>query len=346
MGKILRLIITFAIVAILIAILEPQGVPIEPLIGAIGVGFIFYIFWDLLEILDFSDIIMRIKEFLFYLCAIFMLFIAFVASYQELFGEYADYYTYTQIQQVAICGSMPAAIATLIICVMVDYFDLERVFSPYPMIGGILIGGIIGYIIQMLNGAGNVVLLAVMILVMVAGIIFLVKFTMDHGFIFDTDGTGLSFGSSSSSSSGGSSYLGGSGSSRSSSSSSYGSTTRTNSTYSEWYSDVDYQMSDIAYRYSTSRNCSYGVSVRFSVSHYLSSDTISFTVDMEIDQTCCSATTQSEYNWVLSDLKKYQQEIMNDIFNSAKGVISRAKSRYSDFYGLNLEVNPGNVTEY
>lgn len=341
MGKILRLIITFAIVAVIVMIVEPYEVPIEPLVGAFGIGFIFYVFWDLLEILDFADIMIRIKEFLFYVCALFMLFIAFVASYQELFGEYAEYFSSTPLQQIAICGSMPAAIATLILCTMVDYFDLERAFSPFVMLGGIIVGGIAGYLLQMLSGAGNVVLLGAMVIVMIAGIVFLVYFIKEHGFIFDTDGTGLSLG--------GSTYSGSPSRSSSSSGSSYGSSTRSSSSsssYNEWYYDVDGDMRSIAYRYSTSRNCSYGVSVNFNVSHYLSDDTISFTVDIQIDQTCCSATTQREYDMAMNDVKSHLDNIMNYIMRDAKSVISTARNRYSNFYGLNIEVNPGNVSEY
>jgi len=110
--------------------------------------------------------------------------------------------------------------------------------------------------------------------------------------------------------------------------------------------DLSYFMSSIASKYTINRGCSYGVIARSRISQSLYGDDATFVVDIVIDSTCCSATNQNDMSWVVSDVQKFQKEIIQDIFREVSAYVRKLTSQYSDFDGVNLSVNPGDITEY
>ena len=345
MGKIVRLLISLGIIVAAVLITEPLGDLMTPLAGWIIVGLINTICWDFLDvgILD-NGFGIFIKRVLFYGCAIFALFASVAVAYQDLIN--GQIYSYNQFEQIAICGSLPATVVTLLICYYLDLQDYDRAFSPLPMLGGIIAGAVIGFVLSMFAAAGPMIALIAIFAVSGFGLFLWVKYSFKTGLMFDSVGTGSLGGDDYSSSSYSSSSYSGSSRGSSSSSSNYYNTSSSSSTYSQGYSDLEYYMSDIAYRNSRSRNCSYGISVRSQVSKSLYGDTASFTVDFEIDTTGCCAQTQSEINVALRDVENFQREIMQDVYRDAQKLIKRLMDKYPDFEGVNLEVNPGNVSQY
>ena len=93
MKKILRFILTVVVMGVFIGLTMDTDYGAEPLVGVIFAGFAFSVFWDLLEFLSFSDFTDRLRQILFYLCVVISFVFAFAASFQELFGEYAEYYS-------------------------------------------------------------------------------------------------------------------------------------------------------------------------------------------------------------------------------------------------------------
>ena len=65
MGKILRLVILCVIMGVFFGLSDSVAIPMEPIIGAVFVGFSFYLFWDLLEFLYFSTFTLVLKQILF-----------------------------------------------------------------------------------------------------------------------------------------------------------------------------------------------------------------------------------------------------------------------------------------
>lgn len=344
MGKIFRLIISIVIFAAVIVISEPLGDIMTPLFGWMAVGLINVICWDFLDvgILD-NGFGIFLKRLIYYGCASFAIFASFAVAYQDLVN--GEFMMLNQLEKAAVCGSLPATVTTLLICYFVDLKDYERTISPLSMVLGLISGGAVGYIISMI-GAGSP-LFAFILVVGISGfgLFLLIKLSIKTGFMFDSIGTG-SLGSSSSSyhSSTTSTRQTSSYSTPSRSSSSYSSSS--SSTYSEGYRQLEYQMSDICYRNSRSRNCSYGVSIRSSISKSLYGDDAVFTVDFEIDTTGLCAQTQNEVNIAMRDIQNFEQEIMNDVYRDAEKLIKRLMDKYPDFYGVNLEVKPGNISQY
>lgn len=344
MGKIIKLIISVVVCCVVMLIIEPYDMATA--IGSIGIALIFCICWDFLEILEFSKILTVLKQIIFYGSSLIAIFLSFAAVYGNMFGEYAIYMQAEPMQKVAFCGALPATIATLILCTIADIYDESRNTGPVLVVGGVLTGGIVGYILSLTSSTSCNFTFTLIILVSLAGLVYLVHLIRKYGFVFMTDGPVRPISSSSSS--------GYSTPSRSSSSSSYNSSSNYNTSsynssssgYGEGYRQYEYYMSDIAYKYSKSRNCAYGVSIRSSVSQSLYGVEAVFTVDFEIDTTCCSATTQSELNVALRDIENFQREVMQDIYKEATSLNDRIYSQYQDFEGVNIEVRPGNVSQY
>ena len=358
--KILRLILNVFVIGALVAFASADGQQCAGLFGAIAVGFAFCVFWDLLAFLDFSRFTDGLRRFLFWISVIFAMFCAFAASYQDLFPQPQDihsiqdvlthlgpYYSYNILERIIICGAMPMTVATLWLATLVDYYDAPRGFVPVLPIGGAIIGGVIGFAIQLLSVFGNIVLIVAMIVVTILGTIPLFKFYKRNGWIMASIGaplpdndddynnykpsrsSGRSYSSGSSSSYGGSSY--GSGSS--------------GAEY-EGNSQLDYYMDDIASDNSRSRNLPYDCSIRSDVSFSRYGDDAYFTVDFVIDTSGCSAETQREYDMMIRDAQSFQKEVMNDLFREGKSLISRLKQKYKGWPGVNFEVKMGDVSEY
>lgn len=353
--KILRLILNVVVIGVLVGFASADGQQCAGLFGAIAVGFAFCVFGDLLEFLG------GFGRVLFWLSVIFAMFCAFAASYQDLFPQPQDihsiqdllthigeYYSYNILERIIICGAMPMTVATLWLATLVDYYDAPRGLIPVLPLGGALIGGVIGFVIQLLSIFGSLPLMIAMIVVTILGIVPLFKFYKEHGWIMASIGapipdsdddyngsyssgrsSGRSYGSSSSSSYSGSSYSGGS----------------SDDEY-EGNSQLDYYMDDIASDNSRSRNLPFDCSISSYVtfSHY--GDDAYFTVDFTIDTTGCSAETQSEYNMMISDAQSFQKEVMNDLFREGKSLIGRIRQKHKGWTGVNFEVKVGNISEY
>ena len=359
--KILRFILSIVVIGVLVGFASADGQQCAGLFGEIAVGFAFCLFWDLLGFLEFSKFTDGLRRFLFWVSVIIAMFCAFAASYQDLFPQPQDihsfqdllthigaYYSYNILERIIICGAMPMTVATLWLATLVDYFDAPRGFVPVLPIGGAIIGGVIGFVIQLLSVFGNVVLIVAMLVVTIVGFIPLFKFYKRNGWImasigapindvgtdFDDDykpsrTKGRSYSSGSSGSYGGSSYSSGS----------------SDAEY-EGNSQLDYYMQDLAYEYSRSRNLPYDCSISSSVSFSHYGDDAYFTVDFTIDTNGCSAETQSEYDMMINDAQRFQKEVMNDLFREGKSLIARIKQKYKGWPGVNFEVKMGNVSEY
>ena len=350
--KFLRLLLNVVIIAVLVAVGSANGQECAGLFGAIVVGFAFCVFGDLLEFLG------GFGRVLFWICVIFAMFCAFAASYQDLFPQpqditsiqdllshIGDYYSFNILERIFVCGAMPMTVATLWLATLVDYYDAPRGFVPVLPIGGAIIGGVVGFAISLLSIFGPIALFVAMMVVTVIGFVTLFKFYKNNGWIMASAGAPSSYYDDD--------YNGGYNSTRSSGRS-YGGSSYGGSSYSSSSSDaeyegnsqLDYQMQDLAYENSRSRNLPYDCSISSSVtfSHY--GDDAYFTVDFTIDTNGCSAETQSEYNMMLNDAKSFQKEVMNDLFRSGKNVISRLKQKYKGWPGVNFEVKVGNISEY
>jgi len=341
MKKILRFILTVVVMGVFIGLTMDTDYGAEPLVGVIFAGFAFSVFWDLLEFLSFSDFTDRLRQILFYLCVVISFVFAFAASFQELFGEYAEYYSTDFLGRVLICGSMPGCIATLWLGTLADYYDLNRGFAPFIMVGGFIVGSICGLVIQVLSMVGSVMLLVIQLGVSGVGVFFLVKFIKEHGFIFNTDGAGLPMRDSSPS------YTPTRSSTRSSgySSSSYDSYS-SSSGYGEGLSQLQYQMQDIAYRHTTSRNLPFGIGISSDISCSVYNDECYFTANFTIDTTGCDATNQREADMALNDAHNFQKEIMNDLFRDGKNLLTRLRNKYPELNGVSFEVKVGNINQY
>ena len=239
---------------------------------------------------------------------------------------------------------MPMTVATLWLATLVDYYDARK-FIPLLPIGGAIVGGAVGFVIQLLSVLGAVPLMLAMLVVTILGLVPLFKFYKRNGWIMDSVGAPIADYDDD--------YNGGYNSTRSSGRS-YGGSSYGGSSYSSGSSDaeyegnsqLDYQMQDLAYENSRSRNLPYDCSISSSVSFSHYGDDAYFTVDFTIDTNGCSAETQSEYNMMLNDAKSFQKEVMNDLFRSGKNVISRLKQKYKGWPGVNFEVKVGNISEY
>ena len=346
-----RLILNVVAIALLVGLASANGQECAGLFGAIVVGFAFCLFGDLLEFLG------GFGRVLFWISVIFAMFCAFAASYQDLFPQPqdihsiqdlliggGDYYSFNILERIFVCGAMPMTVATLWLATLVDYYDARK-FIPLLPIGGAIVGGAVGFVIQLLSMLGAVPLMLAMLVVTVLGLVPLFKFYKRNGWIMDSVGApiadydddyngGYNSGRSSGRSYGGSSY-GGSSYSSGSSDAEY-----------EGNSQLDYQMQDLAYENSRSRNLPYDCSISSSVSFSHYGDDAYFTVDFTIDTNGCSAETQSEYNMMLNDAKSFQKEVINDLFRSGKNIISRLKQKYKGWPGVNFEVKVGNISEY
>ena len=358
--KILRLILNVVVIGALVGIASADGQQCAGLFGAIAVGFAFCVFGDLLEFLEFSNFTDGLRRFLFWISVIFAMFCAFAASYQDLFPQPQDihsiqdvlthlgpYYSYNILERIIICGAMPGTVATLWLATLVDYFDAPRGFVPVLPIGGAIIGGVIGFAIQMLSALGNIVLIVAMFVVTIVGLVPLFKFYKRNGWIMASIGAPLpdndddynnykpSHSSTRSYSSGSSSSYGGSSYSSGSSDAEY-----------EGNNQLDYYMDDIASDNSRSRNLPYDCSIRSDVSFSHYGDDAYFTVDFTIDTSCCSAENQREYDMMIRDAQSFQKEVMNDLFREGKSLINRLKQKYKGWPGVNFEVKLGNISEY
>ena len=355
--KLLRLILNIFVVGALVALASADGQQCAGLFGAIAVGFAFCLFFDLLEFLEFSNFTDGLRRFLFWVSVIFAMFCAFAASYQDLFPQPQDiqsiqdllthigpYYSYNILEKIFVCGAMPMTVATLWLATLVDYYDAPRGFVPVLPIGGAIIGGVVGFVIQLLSAFGPVVLMVTMIIVTVLALVPLFKFYKNNGWIMASIGASLPYsdddyntGSSKTSSRGrSSSYSGGS---------SYGSS-YSSSGYSEGDGQLDYQMQDLAYEHSRSRNLPFDCSISSDVSFSHYGDDAYFTVDFTLDTSGCSAETQHEYDMMIRDAQSFQREVVNDLFREGKSLISRIKQKYKGWSGVNFEVKVGNISEY
>lgn len=352
-----RFILTIVVIAALMALGSNNGQECAGLFGPIAVGFAFCLFFDLLEFLGFSNFTDGLRRVLFWISVIFAMFCAFAASYQDLFPQpqdintpqdflthIGDFYSFNILERIFVCGAMPMTVATLWLATLVDYYDAPRGFVPVLPIGGAIIGGVVGFVIQLLSAFGPVVLMVAMIIVTVLALVPLFKFYKNNGWIMASIGASLpdsdddyNTGSSKTSSRGrSSSYSGGS-----SYGSSYGS-----SGYSEGDSQLDYQMQDLAYEHSRSRNLPFDCSISSDVSFSHYGDDAYFTVDFTLDTSGCSAETQHEYDMMIRDAQSFQQEVMNDLFREGKSLIGRIKQKYKGWSGVNFEVKVGNINEY
>lgn len=363
--KLLRLILNVFVVGALVALASADGQQCAGLFGAIAVGFAFCVFFDLLEFLEFSNFTDGLRRFLFWVSVIFAMFCAFAASYQDLFPQPQDiqsiqdllthigpYYSYNILEKIFVCGAMPMTVATLWLATLVDYYDAPRGFVPVLPIGGAIIGGVVGFVIQLLSAFGPVVLMVAMIIVTVLALVPLFKFYKNNGWIMASIGaslpdsdddynTGRSYGSGKS---GGRSYGSSSGGRiYGSSSGSYG-----NDSDDEYEGNhqLDYYMDDIASDNSRSRNLPFDCSISSDVSFSHYGDDAYFTVDFTLDTSGCSAETQREYDMMIRDAQSFQKEVVNDLFREGKSLISRIKQKYKGWSGVNFEVKVGNINEY
>lgn len=353
--KLGRLLVNILVIGVLVGAASADGQQCAGLFGAIAVGFAFCVFGDLLEFLG------GFGRVLFWLSVIFAMFCAFAASYQDLFPQPQDihsiqdllthigeYYSYNILERIIICGAMPMTVATLWLATLVDYYDAPRGLIPVLPLGGALIGGVIGFVIQLLSIFGAPVLMVVMLVVTIVGLVPLFKFYKKHGWIMDSIGASLPDNNDdynykpSRTRSSGRSYSSGSSSSYSGSSYDSGSS---DDEY-EGNHQLDYYMDDIASDNSRSRNLPFDCSIRSDVtfSHY--GDDAYFTVDFTIDTSGCSAETQSEYDCMVSDARSFQKEVMNDLFREGKSLINRLRQKYKGWSGVNFEVKLGNISEY
>ena len=357
--KIVRLILNVVVIGVLVGFASADGQQCAGLFGAIAVGFAFCVFWDLLEFLDFSNFTDGLRRFLFWVSVIFAMFCAFAASYQDLFPQPQDihsiqdllthmgaFYSYNILERIIVCGAMPMTVATLWLATLVDYYDAPRGFVPVLPIGGAIIGGAIGFVIQLLAIFGNVVLIVAMIVVTILGTIPLFKFYKRNGWIMASIGASLPDDDYNnykpSRKSGGRSYSSGG-------STSYGTSSYSGGTSEAEYEgnhQLDYYMDDIASDNSRSRNLPYGCSIRSDVSFSHYGDDAYFTVDFTLDTSCCSAETQHEYDMMISAAQSFQREVMNDLFREGKNLIGRLKQKYKGWPGVNFEVKLGDISEY
>ena len=286
---------------------------------------------------------------------------AVAASYQDLFPQPQDihsiqdvlthigeYYSYNILERIIICGALPSTVASLWLATLIEYYE-KRKLAPLVMVGGLLVGGAVGFVIHLLTPMGPFVLIGAMIAVTVVALIPLFKFFKNNGWLLNSRGAIIAGDwdddddynyKPSRGKSGGSSIR----SYGSSSGYSYGGSS--SSGYSEGDSQLDYYMDDVASSNSRSRNLPYDCSIRSDVSFSHYGDDAYFTVDLTLDTSGCSAETQQEYNMMVSDAQSFQREVMNDLFREGKNVIARMKKKYPDFGGVNFEVKVGNINEY
>ena len=365
MRRLGRLLLNVVIVALLVGLGSNNGQECAGLFGPIVVGFAFCVLGDLLDVLMLSSFTNGLRRLLWWCCAIFAMFCALAASYQDLFPQPqdihsiqdlliggGDYYSFNIVERMIVCGSMPGTVAAIWLASVVDYYYEPRAFVPLVTVGGALIGGAIGFVIQLLSMLGHFVLFGAMVVVTVLGVILLLKYYKKHGWIFAHTGDALGssdadydtdYGSSGSSGrSSGRSYSSGS-------STSYGTSSYSGGTSEAEYEgnhQLDYYMDDIASDNSRSRNLPYGCSIRSDVSFSHYGDDAYFTVDFTLDTSCCSAETQHEYDMMISDAQSFQREVMNDLFREGKNLIGRLKQKYKGWPGVNFEVKLGDISEY
>jgi len=347
MKRLGRLIVSLIITAVIGGVcgtnIEGTGV-----LGALLVGFAFCCCYDFLEILGAT----RVTNFIRIGSCYFLIFAgimcALTATWDNLIGQYVNFYNLTKLEQIITCGCFPATIATLWFATLSEYYDdgERRGLFPILPLGGLLVGAGVGFLIQLLSPLGLVVLFIAVIAVSIIGIVPLVKFYLKNGLIMfsnhggmpadmDNDYDSSSSYSTSSSSSGSSSSYSGSSYNNGSSEAEY-----------EGNSQLDYYMDDIASDNSRSRNLPYNCSISSDVSFSHYGDDAYFTVDFTIDTSCCSAETQSEYNVMIGDAQRFQREVMNDLFREGKSLINRLKQKHKGWRGVNFEVKLGNISEY
>ena len=189
MGKIFRLIISIVIFAAVIVISEPLGDIMTPLFGWMAVGLINVICWDFLDvgILD-NGFGIFLKRLIYYGCASFAIFASFAVAYQDLVN--GEFMMLNQLEKAAVCGSLPATVATLLICYFVDLKDYERTISPLSMVLGLIAGGAVGYIISMIGAGSQLFAFILVVGISGFGLFLLIKLSIKTGFMFDSIGTG------------------------------------------------------------------------------------------------------------------------------------------------------------
>lgn len=355
-----RLLANFGVCA-LIAILTSEGsgdfdgASLGPLLVSVA----FCVFWDLLDLMMCTNFTAILRKILFW-GSVVALMIGQIStvigelfphpddiySFTDIFSHNGSYFGYSTIKKIVLCGSMPATIAILWMATLVDHYAASRWFTSLLPIGGTVVGGIVGLLIQLLTNLGPVVLFVLTVAVTVAMTIPLIKFYKRNGWILnneevlmdyldgDTDGDYDSSGSSS-----GRSY-----SSSSSSSSSYDNDS--NDDEYEGNKQLDYYMDDIALDNSRSRNLPFDCSISSDVTFYHYGDDAYFTVDFTIDTSGSSAETQREYNQMINDAQRFQREVVNDLFREGKSLIRRIKQKYKGWPRVNFDVKVGDVSEY
>lgn len=328
MKKLIRLFvfIVFLVAAyFIISLFNEKDNIIRGLIGCFAVTAVHYVCWDFLEFNILDNFLGRlVKRVLFY--GVFFYFVydsllvsrAEVAMNHDIFNDNAFYSKY-------LCGSILGIIATGFLCYGSYYSNYPRysvIFIPIIAFLFTLLGG---FIIVIFIAVGKWLANLLIWIILIGGGLLFLKVNLSGKLIYkyyegcvDDDIPS------------------------SSSSSSY----RVPRSSGNPISDLSYFMSSIASKNTRTRGCSYGATARSSISQSLYDDTASFTVDILIDATCCSATNQNEMSWVNGDIQRFQKEIMQDIYNEMSSYIKRLMSKHSDFKGVDLEVLPGDIREY
>lgn len=343
MKSILRLIVWVALFGGIMTLGEQ--LVLEPMVGAAFVGLAYWLFGDFFGFLQNVDFLDKIRRFLFWVCMLIALFVGFAGSYQELFYE-GSFFGMDALSKALVCGSLPATVATLWLASLADYHDTNKAVVPLLMVGGLILGGIVGFVVSFFTALGPVVILAICVIISVVALALLFKFYKRNGWIMASIGASLPDDDYNnykpSRKSGGRSYSSGGATSYGTSSYSGG----TSEAEYEGNHQLDYYMDDIASDNSRSRNLPYGCSIRSDVSFSHYGDDAYFTVDFTLDTSCCSAETQHEYDMMISDAQSFQREVMNDLFREGKNLIGRLKQKYKGWPGVNFEVKLGDISEY
>lgn len=295
-------------------------------VGCFGVSLVHFICWDLLDFGFLDNFLGKfIKRIVFYGVFFFAVYLSVVMAKEHI--QTFETITITgPTPEIFLCGSVLGTVAVGLLCYGSSLSGWNKNIGPFIGLIGLLfiLGG--GFIVSILVIASRFFANLINWAIVIGGAIYFLMLHKANGLIYKyREGTTSSGGG------------------RRGYSPSY---SAPRSSSGNPYNDLSYYMSSIASDNCRTRGCSYGVTARSRVSQSLYGDDATFTVDIIVDLTVCSATNQNEMSWVTSDVQKFQKEVMRDVYNEASSLIRRLASKYSDFNGVNLSVNPGDISEY
>lgn len=327
MKKLVRLAISLVVMAIVYLIIKSYPNPenkIHGIIGGFVIGLTHFICWDLLD-LDILDNFLGklIKRVLFYGVLFLTIYDSFMVGKAEIAIEHNLFDHNSHGPEIYLSGSILGTIVAGLLCYGSSLSGWSKYISPFIGVIAWLftLGG--GFIISSLALGSRGLATILLWIILIGGLVFLLMLQIGNGLIYK-----YRYGVESGNRSGRLSY-----------STNYRDTGNP-------IADLSYFMSSLAMKYSMTRGCSYGVTARTRVSQSLYGDDASFTVDISVDTTCCTAQNQNDMSWVIGDVQKFQKEIMNDIYREMSSYINKLKNKHNDFYGVNLSINPGDISEY